>query len=162
KATYVVPGQLEVHVEDDLEARLGNYLRTAQAQAEAQAPQRGYWDLRATLADNAHRRVTNDFFRAFAKLSAGATDVTAGRQRIALGTGRLWSTLDLLNPLNPLQIERDEYVGVDAVLVEHKLASLSKWSAIYAPQPGGGAPRWVGSYRSHVGESDVALTAARY
>lgn len=162
KGSYRVAGRLELHAENDTELRLGDYLRTGQSRGDSLAPQRGYWNLRTVYSDGQHRRVTNDFFRAFAKLSMGDTDMTGGRQRIALGTGRLWSTLDMLNPLNPLQIERDEYVGVDALMLEHRLASLSKLTAVYAPQPNGGPPRWVASYRAHVGGADVGITAARY
>lgn len=162
KLSYVVPESLELHVENDTELRAGDYLGTAQAQAEAAHPTRSYWDLQSTWLDGDRRRITNDFFRAYAKASIGPVDVKAGRQRIAIGTGRLWSTLDMLNPLNPLQIERDEYVGVDAALAELRMASLSKLSLAYAPLPGSADPRWVGAWRTHVGEADVNLTAARY
>lgn len=162
KASHVRPGLLELHVENDTELRAGDYFSTAQAGAEAGQPRRGYWDLQSNWTERPNRRFTNDFFRAYARLSAGETDVTGGRQRIPIGTGRLWSTLDMLNPLNPLQLERDEYVGADALLVEHRLASLSKLSLAYAPLPGGGPPRWVGSVRTHWGGSDLSLTLARY
>ena len=57
-----------------------------------------------------------------------------GRQRIAWGTGRFWSPLDLLNPFSPIALEREERVGVDAVLIEHKLGALSRVGAVYAPR----------------------------
>ncbi len=162
KLSYLVPDALELHVENDTEVRAGDFLGTAQDRMELQQPSRSLWDLQSTWDDRPRRRVTNDFFRAYAKVSRGPVDVKLGRQRIAIGTGRLWSALDMLNPLNPLQIERDEYVGVDAALAEVRLASLSRVSLAYAPQPGGGSPRWVAAWRTHVGEADVNATLARY
>lgn len=153
---------LELHLENDTEWRAGNYLKTAQARAEPSLAPRQYLHLRSTWSDGDDQRLTNDFFRAYARLSGESADLWVGRQRIPLGSGRLWSTLDMLNPINPLQLEREELVGVDAVQVEQRLGSLSKLSVIYAPQPGGGPPRWVGRYRTHLGESDVSGTMSRF
>lgn len=166
KLTLTQPGppgtSLQLHAENDTELRWGDYLGTAQARAERDAAPRQYWDLRSTWSDGARRRLSNDFFRAYAKLAYRETDAVLGRQRIPVGSGRLWSALDMLNPVNPLQVERDELVGVDALLIEQRLGALSKASAIYAPRPGGGSPRWVLRYRDHVGEADVSATLARY
>lgn len=161
KLTVLRSPGFELQVENDTELRLGDYLDTAQDRAETAAPSPLYADLRSQLADGSQARLTNDFFRAYVKLSGGDTDLWIGRQRVALGTGRLWSTLDLLNPVNPLQVEREELVGVDAVRVEQRLDPLSKAGAVVAPQPGGGSPRWVAFYRSHLGEADVTGTLLR-
>jgi hypothetical protein len=156
------PSGLGLYVENDTEWRFGNYLSTAQSLAQRTQPNGLYWDLGSTWTDDSRQRLTNDFFRAYAKLSLADTDVSVGRQRIVIGSGRLWSTLDMLNPVNPLQVERDELVGVDAVLWEQGLGPLSKFSAVYAPQPGGGPARWVLRYRTHIGQADVSTTVARY
>ena len=129
---------LELHLEDDLEWRLGD------------------------PADGRPAGGRNRVRRAYARLAASDADLWVGRQRIALGTGRLWSTVDLLNPLNPLLIERDEYIGVDALRAEQRLGELSAITAVYARAPGGGSPRWVGRWRGHSGGADLGVTVARY
>ncbi|MGZ3236884.1 MAG: hypothetical protein ACXU8A_05845, partial [Burkholderiaceae bacterium] len=89
-------------------------------------------------------------------------DATIGRQRIPLGIGHIWSTLDMLNPINPLQVERDEYVGVDAALLDYKVGALSKISAIYAPDPARLSDRLVTQYKMNVGGTDLAITYGKY
>ncbi|MDB5888258.1 MAG: hypothetical protein JWM03_1130 [Rhodocyclales bacterium] len=161
KLTYLRP-HLEVRVENDTELRFGDYIRTAQFKGETSAPRRQYWDMETTLADQNGHNIRNDMFRAYMKMSYENADIIFGRQRIVLGTGRMWSTVDMLNPLNPLQIERDEYVGVDAALTEYKLGALSRVSAVIAPDPARGATRWVSQYRRNFGGTDINFTAAHY
>lgn|GEM_PF-2010760 len=162
KATYLLTPSVEMHVENDIEIRAGNYLDTQEFESNKHMPRQQYWNLQRVLADNRRYYVTDSLFRAHLKWSHDDTDVKIGRQRIPLGTGRIWSTLDMLNPINPLQIERDEYVGVDAVLVEQKLGTLSQFLATYAPDPARQDDRWVMRYRTNQNTSDIAVTLARY
>jgi len=162
KLTYDLPPHLEVHIENDTELRFGTYLDTRLYKRLNQAPQRQYWDLKSDIKDENGYSITNDFFRAYLKWSQDDTDVVFGRQRIPLGTGRIWSTLDKLNPINPLQIERDEYVGVDALMVEQKLGALSKIAAIYAPDPLRQDDRFVFQYRTNWEGTDVDVILGRY
>ena len=152
----------DLHLENDTEFRWGNAAGAAQWRADDAQPSRRTWHWRSSLSDGARTQLRNDVFRAVARLSLRDTDLRLGRQRIALGTGRLWSTLDLLNPLNPLQVERDEYVGVDALRIDQRLGDLSALTAVYAPMPGGGRPRWVLRGRTHAAGADLGVTLARY
>ena len=122
-----------VDLQYDNELLLGNYLRTAQFGIQKDMPPDTYWDLESNLAEGGSYHARHRFYRASVTLSAGDTDIRIGRQRVAWGTGRFWSPLDLLNPFSPIALERAERVGVDAVLVERKLSPLSRVSAIYAP-----------------------------
>jgi hypothetical protein len=61
------------------------------------------------------------------------TDITLGRQRIAWGTGRFWSPLDILNPFDATRLEREERPGVDALLVDRRLGPLGKFNGVFAP-----------------------------
>ena len=90
--------------------------------------------MKHTYADAGSFYGWHQLYRASVTLTAGETDVRIGRQRITWGTGRFWSPLDILNPFSPTQLEREERIGVDAVLVEHKLGALSRVGAVYAPQ----------------------------
>jgi hypothetical protein len=162
KLTYDLPPLLEVHLENDTELRFGSYLKTREFKRQKQDFRRQYWDLKTVIKDENGYYITNDFFRAYVKWSQDDTDIVFGRQRIPLGTGRIWSTLDKLNPINPLQIERDEYVGVDALMVEQKLGALSKLAAIYAPDPLRQDDRFVFQYRTNWEGTDVDVILARY
>jgi hypothetical protein len=71
-----------------------------------------------------------------------------GRQRIAWGTGRFFSPLDLLNPVSPVSIEREERLGVDAALLEARFGPLSRLSLVAAPRRNGSPSRalqWHGN-----------------
>lgn len=153
---------LRARVEDDAEVRFGDYLRTPQFATERAAPRSQYWNGASVWADGRDLQLGNRVYRAYARISIGDNDTTLGRQRIALGTGRLWSTLDMLNPVNPLQIERDEYVGVDALQSEQKLDASSRLVAVYAPDPARRQSRWIAQYRTHRSSADLGFTAGRY
>ncbi|TAK48834.1 MAG: hypothetical protein EPO27_05775 [Betaproteobacteria bacterium] len=118
----------------DNEILLGNYLDTAQfgVQKDQRPPQ--YWDLESIYSEGGPYLARHRLYRASVTFSAGETDVRIGRQRIAWGTGRFWSPLDILNPFSPIQLEREERLGVDAILFERKFGALSRLGAVYAPQ----------------------------
>ncbi len=162
--TYEVSPSLLAHVEHDTEVRAGNYLHTEVAREERRAPRRQYWSEGSTFFDQSRRAYygSQRVYRAYVKLAVDALDMTMGRQRIPLGTGRLWSALDMLNPANPGQIERGEYIGVDAALLEYRLDSLSKVTAINAPDPAGVSDRRIAQYRTNVHGTDLALTFGKY
>jgi len=162
KLSYRLSPAVNIKVEHDTDVTVGSYLQTGFFGRQKNAPAQQYLGEGSTWLDQPHVYGTQRFFRAYAKISSNATDITVGRQRIALGTGRFWSTLDMLNPINPLQAERDEFVGVDAVLAERSIGALSKASLVYAPDPQRNSDRWVAQYRTHFGETDLTLTHGKY
>lgn len=162
KLSYEVPSRLQVHVEHDTEIRAGSYLDTDTFHHEKNLPPRQYWSEGSVIADRRGYYATQRLFRAYVRLSLDDADLTMGRQRIPLGTGRLWSTLDMLNPINPLQVERDEYVGVDAALLDYKIGALSRISLVYAPDPARRSDRVIGQYRTNLHGADLAFTYGKY
>lgn len=128
----IVPA-VRIDVQYDNELLLGNYLRTAQFQQQRDVPPSQYWRADGNYVEASRFYGTHRLYRASLNISMDDTDVRIGRQRVAWGTGRFWSPLDALNPVSPIAIERDERVGVDAVLIEHKLGALSRLSAVAAP-----------------------------
>lgn len=143
----------------DNEILLGNYLRTAQYGLQKERPPPQYWNLDRNYGEAGSFHGRHRLYRAAVTLAAGDTDVRMGRQRIAWGTGRFWSPLDILNPFSAVQLEREERIGVDAVLVERKIGALSRLSAVYAPRHAAGessaALRWHGN-RAGIDYSFVA------
>lgn len=151
KATYRFSPQWLAKLEHDTEVTAGSDLKTRQ-----------FFGGRNTWLNHSDLQGTQQVFRGYVQYAGEKTTATVGRQRVPLGTGRFWSTLDMLNPINPLQVERDEFVGVDAVLVQHSLGALSKVTAAYAPDPERRHDRWVAQYRAHVDGTDLTLTYGRY
>lgn len=121
-----------IEVQYDNEVLLGNYVATREFQLQSEA-RRTYWDLESAYARQGEALGRHRIRRAAVTLSRGATDLRIGRQRVAWGTGRFWSPLDLLNPVSPTALEPGERDGVDALLLEHKRSAVSRVSFAYAP-----------------------------
>jgi hypothetical protein len=162
KLTYSPFPWVRLHAENDTELRVGSYIDKAEFRRQETAPPVQYWKAQSNLSEGNNYYLTNNFFRGYVKFLLEGTDVTVGRQRIPLGAGRNWSTLDMLNPVNPLQVEREEYVGVDAALVEQKIGALSKLMWVYAPDPARKSSRWIVRYRANYEATDWALTYGKY
>ena len=56
----------------------------------------------------------------------GHWEITAGRQRFALGTNMVWNPTDLFNPYSILDFDYEERPGFDGVHAQYYLAPLSK------------------------------------
>ena len=148
-------------VQYDHEALLGSYVDTAQfAQLKAMPPPT-YWDVEDDYLDRGSAYARHRLYRGFVTLEAPLADVLIGRQRIAWGSGRFWNPTDLFNPYNPAQLERDERIGVDAVLVEKSLDALSRLSLAYAPQRDAAHSRAL-RYRTNMANTDLAVMAGEF
>ena len=120
-------------VQYDNEAWLGSYLRTSQFQQQKQISSPQYWSAQSVYADDATLYGVQRLYRAQMQITLGDTALRLGRQRIAWGTGRFWSPLDVLNPLSLMTLEREERPGVDAVVLEHRFGPVANATAVYVP-----------------------------
>jgi hypothetical protein len=145
----------------DNEVLFGSYLHTAQfALSKDQRPDQ-LWDLDANYGEAGGWYGRHRLYRASVNFSLGETDLRLGRQRIAWGTGRFWSPVDLLNPPNPIALEREERPGVDAALLERKLGPLSRISAVYAPRHESGASSGAVNWHSNAAGVDYSVIAGK-
>jgi len=153
---------LAIDLQYDNEVLLGSYLRAAQFELQKALPRQTYWRAQSTYEDRSDFHGRHRLYRAVLTWSQGATDIRIGRQRIAWGTGRFFSPLDILNPVNPITLERGERIGVDALLVEYKIDALSRVGAVYAPQHqsrwSSAAALWHGNHRG----VDYSVVAGRF
>jgi hypothetical protein len=154
--------KIALDLQYDNEILLGSYLDTAQFALEKDRRPDQYWTAEGNYAEGGAYYGRHRLYRANATLTLGATDVRAGRQRIAWGTGRFWSPLDLLNPFSPIALEREERIGVDAFLVEHKLGALSRIGAVYAPAHERGLASAAGLWHHNVAGIDYSIVAGRF
>jgi hypothetical protein len=142
----------------DNEVLLGSYLDTGQFALQNEERISQY----RKYGDGGSWYGRQRFYRAAVTVSAGSTDVRVGRQRVAWGTGRFWNPVDLLNPINPIALEREERIGVDAALAEHKLGPLSRVSAVYAPSHDGVESSAALNWHSNAAGTDYSLIGGRF
>ena len=153
---------VEFDIQYDNEILLGSYLRTTQFQQQRDQAPPQYWSAQANYVDRSALYGVHRLYRAQVQMAFGDTDVRVGRQRVAWGTGRFWSPLDLLNPFSPLALEREERLGVDAVLVEHKFGPVSRLAAVYAPSRVDGEDSRALQWHDNAGGLDFSFTGGRF
>ncbi len=155
-------GETAFNVQFDNEVLLGNYLQTEQFLVQKKLPSDTFFDLNRTYADNASVYARYGFYRAYLDTRLAGMDVRIGRQRVAWGSALFWSPVDIINPFDPTQIEREERTGVDAVVVDWDYNDLSRLSLVYAahesPVRNTTAFRW----RTNIARYDLGVTAGRF
>tara|TARA_B100001105_G_scaffold240816_1_gene219710 strand:+ start:1550 stop:2707 length:1158 start_codon:yes stop_codon:yes gene_type:complete len=156
----LAPG-LALDLQYDNEVLLGSYLDTAEFRALKDTAQPQYWRADANYVERGDVYGRHRLYRAAVTLTRGNVDLKLGHQRIAWGTGRFWSPLDILNPVNPLALEREERVGVDAALLEAKLGPLSRASLVVAPAPDRSSTSRGVQWHGNAGGVDASLVAGR-
>lgn len=153
---------LAVDLQYDHEMLLGDYLHTPQFAQQKQADAGQFWRLEQSYADRRDIYARHRLYRASLLLRHGRTDVKIGRQRIAWGTGRFWSPLDVLNPIAATQLEREERLGVDAVLIEQQLGPLQRASLVYAPAHLRGQSSAAAQYHGNARGADYSLVLGKH
>ena len=121
-------------IQYDHEVFLGSFLKTEMFNIQINQEPDTYLDLENAYLDHSRFFARHRLYRGYLTFYLPYADLTIGRQRIAWGTTRFWNPTDSLNPFNPIQLEREERTGVDALLTDVSLGALSKLSLVYAPQ----------------------------
>lgn len=161
EAKGVLAAGIALDLQYDNELLLGSYLETGEFQALKDRAPPQYWRADANYVERGEVYGRHRLYRAAVTLSRGKVDLKVGRQRIAWGTGRFWSPLDILNPVSPLALEREERVGVDAALLEAKLGPLSRASLVYAPPFNNGSSSRALQWHGNAVGVDASLVLGR-
>ena len=150
------------NVQYDNEVLLGSYLETNQFLVQKNLPSDTFFNLNRTYADDTLAYARHGFYRAYLDTRVVGVDIRVGRQRIAWGSALFWSPIDIINPFDPTQIEREQRVGVDALTVDWDYNDLSRLSLVYAahddPVRDTTAIRW----RTNITRFDLGLTTGRF
>jgi len=94
-------------------------------------------DLDKTSVDSDHLYLKHSLYRAFVKYYQPEFQIVAGKQGVDWGKMRFYSPLDLFNTLSPLEIERDERIGIDALNFNYAPEDLSGVNFVAAPGQNG-------------------------
>ncbi len=91
-------------------------------------------DLTWKVKDSRNYYIIHAIDRLYLRCRKGGFELTAGRQRISWGTGRVWNPTDLFNPINPASPEIIEKLGADAIALKVFTGDLSDITAVIQPQ----------------------------
>lgn len=133
----------------DLELLAGSFLDTPEFAILKDAPDPRYWDLQDELRESGDLMARHQIYRGTVQWNSPIGDLRLGRQQVNWSTALIWNPMDILNPFDPLQLEPDERIGVDALLWDKPWGDLGRISAVHAPQ-------------SRDGEASTALRVKRY
>lgn len=146
----------------DNEVQIGRYLDTTQFRLFAEKKDPRYWELQGNTIDRDDVYATHELYRGTLKFVSNQGDLRVGRQQINWSTATIWNPMDQFNPLSPLQLERDERLGVDSVLLDIDLDDLSRLSAAYAPGHRKKDTSTAFRYKSNFGLSDWSVMAGEF
>lgn len=154
--------KINFNIEYDNEILLGNYLDTQQFQLQKQQSTSNYFDLEDDYIDTSDAYARHSLYRAYVTITLADVDLRIGRQRIAWGTALLWNPMDILNPLNPVQLERAERPGVDAILLDWNTQALSRLSLVAAKHNAGDTSSEAIRWRTNFKGVDISAMAGNF
>lgn len=68
---------------------------------------------------------TLSIYRMYGSYDGDRVRLIAGKQRIPFGVGKIWTPVDIFNPIDSTKIETDEREGTDSIRGEYSLNDLS-------------------------------------
>jgi len=117
----------------DVMALAGGIVRDPLFTLQKQQPPATYGRLQATLWDRSPWYVRHQLYRGWLQYQHQDWQITAGRQRIAWGSGRVWNPTDRFNPVLPTALEPTEKIGVDALSMRWNYSGFGSVQGVAAP-----------------------------
>jgi hypothetical protein len=164
RARLTLDGKASVfraHVDYDQEILTGSYFRTFEEKTFGFTEPGTYLDMDQTISTGTTNAWRQRLYRGWVGIESENGVARFGRQRIAWGTGKIWNPTDVLNPYQPLSVERDERRGVDAFYARQGLGNLSQAELAYAFQDTWVQSSLLGRLKGHLGEYDGALMGGK-
>jgi hypothetical protein len=149
------------HVDYDHETLAGSFFRTRDFAASGFGETRSWLDEEKTLEAGDTWLWRHRLYRGWAGVETRRVTARFGRQRVSWGTGKLWNPTDVLNPYQPLSVEREERRGVDAFYARAVLGQLSQAELAWAPRDVWVEHALLGRLKSHLGEYDGSVMGGK-
>ncbi|MBI5595199.1 MAG: hypothetical protein HY928_03820 [Elusimicrobia bacterium] len=152
---------LRASAEYDHEVRAGSQLRSPESRLFGLSEPAGILTMEQTISSGTDAGWRHRLYRGWVEAAAGGWSARFGRQRVAWGTGKIWSPVDVLNPYRPTDLEREERFGVDALVVRRGLGTVGGAEAVY-----GLGESWVETdllarARTNAAGADLALMGGK-
>ena len=146
----------------DNEFQFGSYLDSLQFRQFVEMDDVRYWKLQGNSLDKDNVYATHQLYRGTVQVTHNDFDLRLGRQQINWASTLIWNPLDRFNPLNPLQLEREERQGVDALLLDYNIHELSRLSLVYSRQENPSDQSAAVRFKSNQYDIDYSLIAGRF
>lgn len=153
--------ELTAHADYDHELRLGTQLMSLENRMFGLAEPSSHLTMEQTISSGTDGHYRHRLYRGWVELKADAWRLRFGRQRVAWGSGKMWNPTDILNPFEPMSLERDERAGVDALHLRRGIGALGQGELVYTL-----ADRWAETHlmarvRQNVRRADLALMGGK-
>ena len=123
---------------------------------------RQYLDMTWKPVSREHTTVVHTIDRLYWRYGFSSGTLTAGRQRISWGTGRIWNPTDLFNQINPASYSQLEKSGADALSLKFFFGPFTDIEAVLRPGRGEEPTDAGGRFRTNAGEYDISLAGGRF
>jgi len=150
---------LSADLQYDIEAYLGSLLKTSTFTAFKNYRPPTKFDLISTLLDSENLYVRQKLYRFYFTCALPLGDLKIGRQKIPWGVGRVWNATDPFNPVDFVNLEREERVGVDGISLDIPLSALAGLNLVYVE---GKSNRSMGGrLRTNIEGTDYSVLGAK-
>ncbi len=97
-------------------------------------------------------------YRAYLTAYLPRSSLTLGLQRIPLGVGKIWTPTDVINPLNPLALEKEERLGVYGVNYTYDLGDLAQLQAFFTQNRYGLLKDYGYLLKKNINSTDIGVS----
>ena len=129
---------------------------------EKNRKRRVFLDTYKALIDKKPIYWIHTLYRAYIKYAIPAFHLTVGKQAIDWSRMRLYHPFDLFNRISPLDIEKDEKVGIDAANAEFFFPRFTSANVLYVPYDHGEKAGIGLRVTTKVHDYDLAVIGASY
>lgn len=106
--------------------------------------------------------LTHSIDRLYFRQSFENAVLTAGRQNVSWGSGRVWHPTDLFNPINPANFSKFEKDGADAVSFKYFFGSFTDLELVFNIRERFLDFNYAGRFRTNFSEYDVSIMSGRF
>ncbi|MCB0273811.1 MAG: hypothetical protein KDI06_03300 [Calditrichaeota bacterium] len=120
------------------------------------------WDWGKTAIRRDHFTVSHFLDRLYLRQDFDWGNLTAGRQRVAWGSGRIWNPTDLFNPVNPLAFDKLEKDGADLLTGQIYLGNFTDLTLVVNPLESSESSNAGFRFRTNYRTYDLAVTGGYF
>ena len=148
-----------LHLEYELLALAGSEQQSFNG--ELTTPRRQAVDLQWQPVEEEHITMRHFIDRLFYKANFSFGQLVLGRQRISLGSGRIWNPTDVFNPVNPAAFTKIEKDGADALTFKTYFGNFTDLLLVVNAENEFNNYNAAARFRTNVATYDLALLAGR-